>query len=135
MAGSRDEQITVVEAMVGVHFPDAHRRLLLEQDGWEASYGDTVLRFYGVDEIRTSYLQLLHEGPAGIDGFVAIATDGSRELIGYDQRVDPSPVVMIDITATDWSTARLQGVSFEGFLDRLQTGKALDFDTTYAGPD
>lgn len=134
MPESRAEQISVVEALVGHNFPRNHRRLLVEQDGWDATYGDAFVRFFGIEEIRTTYLQLLREGPAGLDGFVGFATDGSRELIGYDRRVDPSPVIMIDITATGWSSAKLQGVSFDGFVGRLQAGKGLDFATTYAGP-
>ena len=134
MPAAREEQIVVIEALIGLHFPTDHRRLLLEQDGWSTTYGDTYLRFFGVDEIRSQYLIVLHDGPPGLVDFVPFATDGSRQLIGYDRRVDPSPVVMLDTTAADWSSAMLQGISFGDFVDRLLTAKALDFSTGYADP-
>ena len=131
---AREEQIAVVEALVGLHFPAEQRRLLLEQDGWSTTYGTTYVQFFGVEQIREQYLIVLHEGPAELIDFVPFASDGSRERIGYDRRVHPSPVVMLDITAEDWSSAMLQGTSFGGFLGRLQAGKGLDFSTGYAAP-
>jgi len=131
---AREEQIVVVEALVGLHFPAEHRRLLLEQDGWSMTYGDTDIHFSGVEEIRSQCQIVLRDGPRGLVDFVPFASDGSRALIGYDRRVNPSPVVMLDTTATDWSSAMLQGITFGDFIDRLQTSKALDSSTSYAGP-
>lgn len=134
MLGSRDKQITLVESLVGVHFPAGHRRLLMESDGWPAQYGELSIQFLGIDEIKAAYLALVRHGPLGLDGFVTFASATNRELIGYDRRVDPSPVIMIDATATDWSQARLQGASFDNFIARLQGRRELDFGTSYAGP-
>ncbi|HYI59782.1 MAG TPA: SMI1/KNR4 family protein [Microlunatus sp.] len=134
MPAAREEQIAVVEALIGLRFPAEHRRLLLEQDGWSTTYGDTHIQFLGVEQIRSQCQVVLHDGPRGLVDFVPFAGDGSRGLIGYDRRVDPSPVVMLDSTATDWSSAMLQGVTFGDFIDRLQSSKALDFSTGYADP-
>lgn len=134
MPASREEQICVVEALIGLHFPREHRRLLLEQDGWSTTYGTTQVVFLGLEQIREQYLSVLHEGPADLIDFVPFATAGSRELIGYDRRVHPSPVVMIDCAAEDWGAAMLQGTGFTGFVGRMLAGKGLDFDTSYAAP-
>lgn len=134
MPRSLREELAVTESLIGVHFPEAHRRLLLEHDGWEITYGDTRLRFFGIEEIRSTFQQRRDMDSPGLADFVAFAADGGRRLIGYDRRVDPSPVMMIDTTADNWSSAMLQGTSFDGFLGRMETGKGLDFSSTYASP-
>jgi SMI1-KNR4 cell-wall len=132
---AREEQITVVEGLIGLQFPAEHRRLLLESDGWSTTYGgDTTVQFLGIEDIRERYMVLLRDGPAALQGFVPFASDGSRELIGYDRRVLPAPVVMLDTTAADWSSAKLQGSTFDGFVARLESGQNLDFSTSYASP-
>ena len=131
---AREEQIVVVEALIGLHFPAEHRRLLLEQDGWSMTYGDTASSSSVWRRSAASAMIVLRDGPRGLVDFVPFASDGSRALIGYDRRVNPSPVVMLDTTATDWSSAMLQGITFGDFIDRLQTSKALDSSTSYAGP-
>lgn len=133
MSQTADEAIGVVEALIGLHFPDEHRRLLLQHDGWSTTYGDDELRFLSVEEIREHYLRALHDASQDLVDFIPFAREGDR-LVGYDRRVEPSPVVMVDRTATDWSAAKLQGFSFAGFLGRLVGGKGIDDGTTYAGP-
>lgn len=134
MLTDREELVCAVEGLIGIHFPTEHRRLLVEQDGWSAQYGDLALSFFGAEDIRTRYLGMLHDGTQPMIDFVPIAAHGSRQLLGYDRRVDPSPVVMVDDGVTDWSAAMLQGISFGGFVRRMEAGKGLNTSTSYAHP-
>lgn len=134
MPASREEQIDAVEALIGIHFPREHRRLLLESDGWSTTYGDVVVQFLGIEDIRSRHVELLDEGQEALDGFVTFASDGRQARFGYDSRVDPPVVVMIDISEADWASAMLQAPSFHRFTSRLTNGKGLDYSTTYASP-
>ena len=56
-------------------------------------------------------------------GFLAIASDGSREQIGFDTRRGPPPVVMIDITSGGWESAIYQADSLEDFMRQRARGE------------
>lgn len=53
-------------------------------------------------------------------GLIVVGTDGSRELIGFDFRKAPPPLVLVDISSAGWSDAFFQADSFSTFLDRLK---------------
>jgi hypothetical protein len=47
---------------------------------------------------------------------VVIGSDGSRELLTYDFRQDPPTLVLLDITAEDWSRAVYQAPTLTELL-------------------
>lgn len=49
-------------------------------------------------------------------GAVVIGGDGSRELLTYDFRQEPPVLVLLDITAEDWSDALYQASSLTELL-------------------
>jgi hypothetical protein len=54
--------------------------------------------------------------------FTAIGTDGSREIVGFDFRSDPPPVVLVQITSPGWSDAIVQAPTFAEFLELIEHG-------------
>jgi hypothetical protein len=49
------------------------------------------------------------------DGLLVIGGDGSSELIGFDLRRDPPPVVLLNITSAGWASALHQAPDFSTF--------------------
>ncbi|MFE5594227.1 hypothetical protein [Streptomyces sp. NPDC056549] len=52
-------------------------------------------------------------------GAVVIGGDGSRELLVYDFRQDTPPLVTLDVSAEDWSSAIHQATSLSAFLEQF----------------
>ena len=49
-------------------------------------------------------------------GALVIGGDGSREMLTYDFRQSPPPLLLLDITAPDWSSGIYQASSLTVFL-------------------
>ncbi|WP_405927237.1 hypothetical protein [Streptomyces sp. NBC_00035] len=50
---------------------------------------------------------------------LVIGGDGSREMLAYDFRQDPPPLVLIDVSAQDWSSAIHQAASLSALLEHF----------------
>ncbi|GAA5701543.1 hypothetical protein SM007_37000 [Streptomyces avermitilis] len=60
-------------------------------------------------------------------GSVVIGGDGSREMLTYDFRQEPPPLVLPGISAQDWSSAIHQATSFSALLEQFpETGWKWD---------
>ncbi|TXS66098.1 hypothetical protein EAO69_30195 [Streptomyces sp. me109] len=58
---------------------------------------------------------------------VVIGGDGGRETLAYDFRQQPPPLVLLDASAEDWSSAIHQAPSFSALLERFpETGWRWD---------
>jgi hypothetical protein len=74
----------------------------------------------------------LHEaweqGTAAHPGIAIIGGDGAREQFVLDLRLNPSPVLMVDITSEGWESAIRQADDVGGFVERIEAGT---FDITW----
>ncbi len=122
---SQDE-LRTVEQTLGVDLPEELRALLSAHNGWERWYGDTYVMVYG-----TNALVAVNQELERLPGFLAFGSDGSRELIGFDLRRHPSPVVMVDITAAGWGDALFQAESLAEFMDQRSRAEDLRWDQPY----
>jgi hypothetical protein len=52
-------------------------------------------------------------------GSLVIGGDGSREMLTYDIRQEPPPLVLIDVSAQEWSSAIHQAASLSALLDQF----------------
>jgi len=52
-------------------------------------------------------------------GALVIGSDGSREMLAYDFRQGQSPLVLLDLTAQDWSDAVYQASLLTALLAQL----------------
>jgi SMI1-KNR4 cell-wall len=117
--GAYEEQIAHVERHFDVRLPEDYRRFLGTQGSMEGVVppaGDYLV-LYPVD-------QLVDFNAAGaiqerFPGAMSIGGDGSREMLIYDFREDPPPLVLLDITAEDWSAALYQAPSLSALLERF----------------
>lgn len=121
--GATEDDLRAVEEALGVGLPAECRALLSEQNGWERWYGQVFLMVYSTDGLVEVNRQIDNH-----PGFLAFASDGSRELIGFDLRCDPSPIVMIDITSAGWEEALFQAESLAEFMDQRSRGEDLRWD-------
>ena len=124
--GATENDIGTVERVLAVELPAEYRALLSVQNGWEQWYGEVFLMVYGTDALVGAN-QVIERHP----GFLAFASDGSRELIGFDLRQRPSPVAMIDITSAGWGDALFQAESLDEFMAQRSRGEDLRWDQPY----
>ena len=126
--GATDADLEAVEQALGLRLTAKHRELLTIENGSERWYGDCFLMMFSTSGIIDS-TRLVEGHP----GFLAFASDGSREIIGLDRRRDPSPVVMIDTTSAGWHAALFRADSLEDFTSRLENGEGLRWDAPHKG--
>jgi hypothetical protein len=118
MAAS-EAQIVDVERHFGVQFPGDYRCFLLTRGAMKQFLppANPFVEIGPVEEvIRLNEAGLIQER---FPGAVAIGGDGSREMLIYDFRQDPPPLVLLDITAAGWSDAIHQAASLTALLQRL----------------
>ncbi|MEV6250617.1 SMI1/KNR4 family protein [Streptomyces sp. NPDC051742] len=128
---SIEDRIVQDEHHFGVRFPQDYRDFL----GTTGSLSQLVPPaddFLVIDALD----ELIGINEAGefqkrFPGAVVIGGDGSRELLAYDFRQDTPPLVTLDVSAEDWSSAIHQAASLSALLDQFpQTGwKWDDTDT------
>ncbi|OQD52070.1 hypothetical protein BM536_036180 [Streptomyces phaeoluteigriseus] len=120
---SNDDQIARAERRFGVRFPEDYRHFLA-MEGSMARFvppADDFLMINGVTELIA--VNEAGDFPARFPGSVVIGGDGSREMLTYDFRQEPPPLVLLDVSAQDWSSAIHQAASFSALLEQFpETG-------------
>ncbi|WP_037622805.1 SMI1/KNR4 family protein [Streptomyces aureus] len=120
---SNDDQIAQAERRFGVRFPEDYRHFLATEGSiaWFVPPADDFLMINATAE-------LIEVNEAGdfqerFPGSVVIGGDGSREMLTYDFRQEPPPLVLLDVSAQDWSSAIHQATSFSALLEQFpETG-------------
>ena len=118
MAAS-EAQIAEVERHFGVRFPEDYRCFLLTRGtmGEVLPPANPYLAIYPVEGIvRMNVAGLIQNR---FPSAVAIGGDGSREMLTYDFRQGSPPLVLLDITAADWSATICQAPSLTALLEQL----------------
>ncbi|MEU2549926.1 SMI1/KNR4 family protein [Streptomyces roseolus] len=130
---SHDDRIAQVEHHFGVLFPQDYRDFLCTT-GSLIRFIPPADDFLVIDALD----ELIGNNEAGefqkrFPGAVVIGGDGSRELLAYDFRQDAPPLVTLDVSAEDWSSAIYQATSLSDLLEHFpQTG--WKWDDTYPSP-
>ncbi len=117
--GADAEQIALIERHFAVRLPEDYRRFLAGQgsaEGFVPPARDYLVLF--------PVGQLVDFNQAGeiqqrFPGAMVIGGDGSREMLVYDFREDPPPLVLLDITAEGWPAALYQAPSLSVLLERF----------------
>src|SRR5215470_3663481 len=114
-----ENQIEEIERRFGVRLPDDYRHFLLTRGSMDEFLppANAYLSLYPIDEI-TSVNEEADIQSRFLGAFV-IGGDGSRERLTYDFRHGQSPLVLLDITADDWSAAIYQAASLTALLEEL----------------
>jgi hypothetical protein len=118
MAASEDK-IVEVERHFSVRFPEDYRRFLLTHGSMSQFLppANSYLSLYPIEEV-------IPFNEAGdiqerFPGAIVIGGDGSREMLAYDFRHDQATLVLLDITAEDWSEAIPQASSLMALLEQF----------------
>ncbi|WP_031513137.1 SMI1/KNR4 family protein [Streptomyces sp. NRRL F-5123] len=124
---SHDDQIAQVEHTFKVRFPQDYRDFL----GTTGSLSqfvppaDDFLMVYALDELIG--INEAGEFQKRFPGALVIGGDGSRELLAYDFRQNTPPLVTLDVSAEDWSSAIHQAATLSALLDQFpETGWKWD---------
>ncbi|MEU3792402.1 SMI1/KNR4 family protein [Streptomyces fructofermentans] len=116
---SNDDRIAQAEYRFGVLFPEDYRHFLATE-GSMARFvppADDFLMINAVAELID--VNEAGEFQARFPGSVVIGGDGSREMLTYDFRQDPPPLVLLDVSAQDWSSAVHQATSLSALLEQF----------------
>ncbi|MGW0697820.1 SMI1/KNR4 family protein [Streptomyces sp. NPDC002867] len=124
---SNDDQIAQAERRFGVRFPEDYRHFLATE-GSIARFVPPADDFLMIN----ASAELIEVNEAGdfqerFPGSIVIGGDRSREMLTYDFRQEPPPLVLLDVSAQDWSSAIHQATSFSALLDQFpETGWKRD---------
>ncbi|MET4642408.1 SMI1/KNR4 family protein [Streptomyces sp. NPDC006539] len=124
---SNDDQIAQAEGHFGVRFPEDYRHFLA-REGSMARFVPPADDFLMINALT----ELIEVNEAGdfqerFPRSVVIGGDGSREMLTYDFRQDPPSLVLLDVSAQDWSSAIQQATSFSALLEQFpETGWKWD---------
>jgi hypothetical protein len=116
---ANDNKIAQSERRFKVRFPRDYRRFLATE-GSIARFVPPADDFLMINPVE----ELIAVNEAGdfqerFPGSVVIGGDGSRELLAYDFRQEPPPLVLLDVSAQDWSSAVPQAPSFSALLEQF----------------
>ncbi|MET9388452.1 SMI1/KNR4 family protein [Streptomyces sp. NPDC002928] len=124
---SNDDQIAQAERRFGVRFPEDYRHFLATA-GSMSRFIPPADDFLMINAIA----ELIEVNEAGdfqerFPGSIVIGGDGSREMLTYDFRQEPPSLVLLDVSAQDWSSAIHQATSFAALLEQFpETGWKWD---------
>ncbi|GGT44131.1 hypothetical protein GCM10010271_55090 [Streptomyces kurssanovii] len=124
---SNDDEIAHAEHRFGVRFPEDYQHFLATE-GSIARFVPPADDFLMINAIA----ELIEVNEAGdfqerFPGSVVIGGDGSREMLTYDFRQEPPSLVLLDVSAQDWSSAIHQATSFTALLEQFpETGWKWD---------
>ncbi|NNN34316.1 hypothetical protein HLK59_28920 [Streptomyces sp. S3(2020)] len=124
---SPDDMLARAEGHFGVGFPQDYRDFLASEGSMSRFVppADDFLVINPVEELIP--VNEAGEFQARFPGGVAIGGDGSREFLTYDFRQDPPSLVLLDISALDWSSAIHQAGSLSALLEQFpETGWNFD---------
>ncbi|MEU4170236.1 SMI1/KNR4 family protein [Streptomyces sp. NPDC026665] len=124
---ANDDEIAQAERRFGVRFPEDYQRFLAAEGSiarFVPPAGD-FLMINAVEELIA--VNEASDFQERFPGSVVIGGDGSRELLAFDFRQEPPPLVLLDVSAQDWSSAVYQAPSFSALLERFpETGWEWD---------
>ncbi|MGW1730849.1 SMI1/KNR4 family protein [Streptomyces sp. NBC_01724] len=124
---SNDDQIAQAEDHFGVRFPEDYRHFLA-REGSMARFVPPADDFLMINALT----ELIEVNEAGdfqerFPRSVVIGGDGSREMLTYDFRQEPPSLVLLDVSAQDWSSGIQQATSFSALLEQFpETGWTWD---------
>jgi hypothetical protein len=125
-------EIEAAERRLGpsVRLPDDHREWLMTMNGVEGWFGDVFVMLYTLDEIVS--VTEAAEAEERLPDFVAVGSDGSREIIAYDFRRSPPPLVMVDMVAESWADGLPQAPSLSEFMAQRERREPFVWNGTYS---
>ncbi|MFC9619431.1 hypothetical protein ACFTXM_05345 [Streptomyces sp. NPDC056930] len=124
---SNDDQIAQAECHFGVRFPEDHRHFLATE-GSMARFVPPADDYLMINAVA----ELIEVSEAGdfqkrFPQSVVIGGYGSREMLTCDFRQEPPSLVLLDVSAQDWSSAINQATSFSALLEQFpETGWKWD---------
>ncbi|MFJ7949350.1 SMI1/KNR4 family protein [Streptomyces sp. NPDC096354] len=116
---SNNDEIKQAERHFGVRFPQDYRHFLATQ-GSMSRFVPPADDFLMINDVA----ELIDVDEAGefqqrFPGSLVIGGDGSREMLTYDFRQETPPLVLIDVSAQDWSSAIHQAASLSALLEQF----------------
>lgn len=124
---SNDDRIARAECRFGVRFPKDYRHFLATE-GSMTRFVPPANDYLMINAVA----ELIEVNEAGdfqerFPQSVVIGGDGSREMLTYDFRQEPPSLVLLDVSAQDWSSAIHQATSFSALLEQFpETGWKWD---------
>lgn len=117
---ANESEVQALETYAGTRLPHDYRDFLLTQGSMLEIFGEVaVLDLFPVDQVIP--VNEAGEIRSRFPGALVIGGDGSREMLTYDFRDGGANLVLLDITAEDWTAAFFQAPSLTALLEHLPT--------------
>ncbi|MFD7445991.1 SMI1/KNR4 family protein [Streptomyces sp. NPDC059909] len=116
---SSHDVLAQAERRFGVRFPEDYRQFLATEGSMSRFVppSDDFLMINDVSELID--VNAAGEIQERFPGGVVVGGDGSRELLTYDFRQEPPSLVLLDVSAQDWSSAIHQAPSLTALLEQF----------------
>jgi hypothetical protein len=117
MSDARDlSPLGELERELGVRLPEEYWNGLAAHERVVLTGPSEREQVWLIPVSELSYINAATELPGRLPGLVIIGTDGSREMLALDGRIQPSPVVLVDIVFSGWDDAIRQAPDLATFL-------------------
>lgn len=123
------EEVDQIEAAYNVTLPHDYVSFLNSSERFWSEGEANYLDFWDAARILTSNRRLPQR--ESHPGLLVIGTDGSREMIAFDFRRQPPPVVLVDMASSGWTDAFLQAPNFTSFLRQVKEEGGLRWEPGY----
>jgi SMI1 / KNR4 family (SUKH-1) len=127
--GASEESIRDAERRLGVRFPEDYRSYIADQNDGANWFGKIYLMLFPVEDLAD--LNEAYDHLDRLPGFVIFGSDGGGELFGFDFRMTPPRVVMVNSVSEGWQEAIPQAGSFVDFIERCRAGQGFNFQGSY----
>ncbi|HRO04313.1 MAG TPA: SMI1/KNR4 family protein [Terricaulis sp.] len=111
------DQLDEIKERLGCSLPADYRTFLIQGGSLDEFLGVDFLQLLPVDRLlpMNDAAQIQSRFP----GAFVIGGNGSREMLAYDFRDGQGGLVLLDITAPNWSSAIPQAENFTVFMDQF----------------
>ena len=111
---SFEDHVRVIEARFTCKLPTDYVEFIRSSGSIDQDFPEGWLMLYPIDQIIG--FSEAGELQSRCPGAVVVGGDGSREMLAFDMRQSPPPLVLFDITAASWADAFFQAPSFAEFI-------------------
>ncbi|GAA4693278.1 hypothetical protein GCM10023349_05620 [Nocardioides conyzicola] len=126
----RPEDINSAEVQLGgVPFPGEYRDWLLATNGHEAWFGEVFVMFYSLDDVVA--VTQAAEPDERLPGLLAFGSDGCGELLAFDLRRTPAPVILVNTVSAGWHEGLFQAPSFSAFMAQRDASEPFRWEEPY----
>ena len=133
MSADATETLRQIEERVGKPLPEDYRELITSSGAIAEMHEGAYFDLWSPDRVLSAMTDEAFDWyRERYPGLLVIGTDGASEMIGYDLRRMPPPVVLVNSVSAGWHEACFQDATITALLANLRSGGSFKFDGGYS---